>query len=338
MIDRFLTLEQCATIVNGEVHGDGELQIKGVGDLAHASSFDISFISKLQMLSDIEQCKAAAFIVPKGVRDLGRPYITVDNPVLAVTRLHQHFTEKPFTARGIDDTCRIGADCSYSAQVCIGPYCVLGDRVKLGERVRLHAGVVLMDDVTIGDDCVLYPNVTLYPQSLLGARVIIHAGTVIGSDGYGYILDQQGRHEKRPHVGRVVIEDDVEIGANCCVDRATFGETRIRRGAKIDNLVQIAHNVEVGEDNLLVAQVGIAGSTVLGRHVVMGGNSGVADHVRIGDNVMVGAKAGIHNDVPENSVFAGFPAVPRERWLRQNAVMTRLPEMHKDLKKLEKGN
>ncbi len=170
-----------------------------------------------------------------------------------------------------------------------------------------------MDDVTIGDDCVLYPNVTLYPHTLLGTRIIIHAGTVVGSDGYGYIPDRQGHHLKRPHVGRVVVEDDVEIGANCCIDRATFGETRIRRGTKIDNLVQIAHNVEIGEDNLLVSQVGIAGSTVLGRHVVMGGNSGIADHVTVGDNVIIGAKAGVHNDVHENSVFAGFPALPRER-------------------------
>lgn len=336
MIDEGLTLEQCASLVNGELHGDRELQVCGVGDLAHASDRDLSFITKSQMLAEIEHCRAVAFVVPKGIEGITRPHIVVNDPVLAVTRLHQRLVERPFTADGVDASCRIGADCRYSDQVSIGPHCVLGDRVHLGERVRLHPGVVLMDDVKIGDDCEVYPNVTLYPYCQLGARVIIHAGTVVGSDGYGYVPDRQGHHLKRPHVGRVVIEDDVEIGANCCIDRATFGETRIRRGVKIDNLVQVAHNVEVGEDSLLVSQVGIAGSTVLGHHVVMGGNSGIADHVTVGNNVMIGAKGGVHNDVPDNSIMAGFPAIPRARWLRQSALLTRLPEMHKDLLRLKK--
>lgn len=336
MNDRFLTLKQCATMVEGELHGDPELRICGVGDLLHASSCDLAFITKPQMLPDLEQSAAAAFIVPEEIDGITKPFVKVRDPILAITTIHLYFSGKSFEARGIDASCQMGSDCSYPDQVNIGPLCVLGDRVRLGERVHLHAGVVLMDDVTIGDDCVLYPNVTLYPFCQLGARVTIHGGTVVGSDGYGYVVDRQGHHLKRPHVGRVVIEDDVEIGANCCVDRATFGETRIRRGTKIDNLVQIAHNVEVGEDNLLVAQVGIAGSTVLGRHVVMGGNSGVAGHVTLGDNVMIAAKAGVHSDVPSNSVLAGYPAVPRERWLRQNAVLTRLPEMRREMKKLKK--
>lgn len=336
MVDQSLTLKQCAAMVEGELHGDSELLIKGVSDLIHASDNELSFIAKPQMVSQIEHSGAAALIVPKGISGINRPYIAVIDPVLAITRLHLHFTAKPFVASGIDGTCQLGTDCRYTDQVSIGPLCVLGNRVQLGDRVWLHPGVVLMDDVTIGDDCVLYPNVTLYPHSQLGARVIVHAGTVIGSDGYGYIPDRQGKHLKRPHIGRVVIEDDVEIGANCCIDRATFGETRIRRGVKIDNLVQIAHNVEIGEDSLLVSQVGIAGSTVLGHHVVMGGNSGVADHVTIGNNVWIGAKAGVHNDVPGNSVFAGFPAIMRERWLRQSVLMNRLPEMHKDLRRLKR--
>lgn len=324
-------------MVEGELHGDRELQIKGVGDLVHASQSDLAYIAKPRMPSGIEHCRAAAFIVPKGIEGINRPHIEVDDPVLAFTRLHQHFIEKSFVADGVDGSCQIGPDCSYTDdEVSIGPLCVLGARVNLGARVRLHPGVVLMDDVQIGDDCVLYPNVTLYPRCRLGARVIIHAGTVVGSDGYGYVPDKQGHHLKRPHVGRVVIEDDVEIGANCCIDRGSFGETRVRRGAKIDNLVQIAHNVVVGEDSLLVSQVGIAGSTVLGHHVVMGGNSGVADHVTVGDMVMVGAKGGVTNDVPDNAILAGFPAIPRERWLRQNALLHRLPDMHKDLKRMKK--
>lgn len=336
MTVQFLTLEQCTAIVEGELHGNPEIRISGVGDLTHASNSDLSFITGSRRLPEIERSSAAAFIVPKGVEGLLKPYITVNDPILAITRVHLHFTEQSFSARGVDGSCLIGSDCQYSDQVSIGPLCVLGDRVRLGERVRLHTGVVVMDDVTIGDDCILFPNVTVYPQCQLGARIIIHAGSVVGSDGYGYALDRQGHFLKRPHVGKVIIEDDVEIGANCCIDRATFGETRIRRGAKIDNLVQIAHNVEVGEDNLLVSQVGIAGSTILGHHVIMGGNSGVADHLTLGDNVVIAAKAGVTNNVAANTVLAGYPAVERARWLRQNAVLHKLPEMYKEMKRLKK--
>ena len=331
-----VTLAQCAAMVGGDFCGDPECMLQGVGDVTTAGKGDISFVTKAAMLPAAEKSAASAFILPRSMSPLAKPCIFVDNPVLAITILHHHFLQKEFFAEGIHPTAILGKECQLSEDITLGAYCVLGDRVRLGARVHLYPGVVLGDDVSIGDDCEIFPSVTIYANTTLGARVIVHAGSVIGSDGYGYVTDSKGHHLKRPHVGKVVIEDDVEIGANVCVDRGTFVATRIRRGTKIDNLVQIAHNVEVGEDNLIVALVGIAGSCKLGRHVVLGGNAGLAGHIHLGDNVTVGAKAGITNDVPSGATLIGYPAIPRDRWLRVNAVANRLPDMYKSLKALKK--
>jgi len=336
MAQKQLTLAQCAAMVGGECLGDPDLVIEGVGDVQLAGSRDISFVTRADMLPAAEISSASALIVPRDTPPLQKACIFVDNPVLAITKLHQYFLQKEFQASGVHATAVMGNDCQLPKQVRVGANCVLGDRVKLGARVCLHPGVVVGDDVSIGEDCEIFPRVTIYSKTTLGSRVIVHAGSVIGSDGYGYVTDEKGHHLKRPHVGSVVIEDDVEIGANVCVDRATFGETRIRRGAKIDNLVQIAHNVEVGEDNLIVALVGIAGSCKLGRHVVLGGNAGIAGHLTLGDNVMVGAKAGVHNNVASGSIVAGYPAVERGKWARIQAISNRLPDIYQDVKMLKK--
>jgi len=336
MAPKQLTLAQCAAMVGGNCLGDPGLIIEGVGDVWQSGSGDISFVTRADMLSVAENSPASAVIVPRDTPPLGKDSIQVDNPVLAITKLHQFFEQKEFMATGVHSTSVIGNDCRLSEQISVGANCVLGDRVRLRDRVRLHPGVVIGDDVSIGEDCEIFPLVTMYPNTILGSRVIVHAGSVIGSDGYGYVTDEKGHHLKRPHVGSVVIEDDVEIGANVCVDRATFGETRIRRGTKVDNLVQIAHNVELGEDNLIVAQVGISGSCKLGRHVVLGGNSGLAGHLNLGDNVMVGAKAGVHNNVASGAIVAGFPALERDKWARIQAISNRLPDIYRDVKMLKK--
>jgi UDP-3-O-[3-hydroxymyristoyl] glucosamine N-acyltransferase len=333
---RKLTLAQCAAMVQGEYEGDADLPISGVSDAVNSEDGDITFAIKNDLLQLAQQSQASAVIVPRRFPTLVKPCIRVADPVLAITLLHQYFIKKEFVAEGVHLTAVVGEDCSIPEEVTIGPYCVLGRGVTLGERVCLHPGVVLADDVALGGDCEIYPGVKVYAGSKLGCRVVIHAGTVIGSDGYGYVSNEKGDHLKRPHVGKVVIEDDVEIGANCCIDRATFGETRIRRGTKIDNLVQIGHNVEVGEDNLLVAQVGIAGSSILGNRVVLGGQTGVAGHARIGDGAMAAAKSGIHGSIPPNAIMAGYPAVGREKWLRISAVMNSLPDMHKEIRILKK--
>lgn len=333
---RKLTLAQCASMVQGEYEGDAGLLISGVSDIMNAGNGDITFAIKNDLFQLARQSPASAVIVPRQIQTQEKPCIRVADPVLAITILHKYFTQKEFVAEGVHPRAVVGDGCTIPEEVTIGPYCVLGRGVTLGERVCLHPGVALADNVILGNDCQIYPGVKVYAGSKVGSRVIIHAGTIIGSDGYGYVLNEKGEHLKRPHVGKVVIEDDVEIGANCCIDRATFGETRIGRGTKIDNLVQIGHNVAVGEDNLIVAQAGVAGSSILGNRVVLGGQAGVAGHVHIGEGAMAAAKSGVHGSIPPNSIIAGYPAVAREKWLRISAVMNSLPDMHKEIRTLRK--
>ena len=212
-------------------------------------------------------------------------------------------------------------------------FVTLGDRVTIGARVTLYPGVFVGSDSKIGDDSVLYPNVVVREGCSLGARVIVHSGTVIGADGFGYV-QHQGRHQKIPQLGSVVIEDDVELGANVTVDRATLGVTRIKQGTKVDNLVQVAHNVTVGEHCILVAQVGIAGSTTIGHHVIIGGQAGLSDHITIGDQVMIAAKAGVNRSVESNQIVGGIPALPRERALKVQGVFHHLPELNQQVRDL----
>jgi UDP-3-O-[3-hydroxymyristoyl] glucosamine N-acyltransferase len=328
MTEKTITLETLADMVQGTVVGDKTLLISGVAPLENAGSTDISFLAKAREAGQLENTGAGAVLVPQGVTGSGKlAVIQVRDPYLAVAIIHNHFLATSFVAQGIHPQAFVGADCLLGQEISIAPLAVLGNRVHLGERVDIAAGVVIGDDVSIDDDTVINANVTIYSGSIIGKRVIIHSGTVIGADGYGYAVNERGEHIKRPQVGIVRIDDDVEIGANCCIDRATFGTTWIKSGAKIDNLVQIAHNVVVGENSLLVAQVGISGSTTLGRNVVMGGQAGAAGHLVLGDQVMVAAKGGIHNDQPKGAVVGGTPAIPIRQWAKCSAVYANLPEL-----------
>lgn len=329
-------LSQLAELVQGEVLGDPKVTICGVADLASAGPDEITFVTDVKKCEQISTTKAAAVVVPQQVDEADKPIIRVRDPYLAITLIHNYFIEKTFVAGGVSPNALIGEDCRIPAEVSIAPLVVLGDRVTVGERVTLHPGVVIGDDVTIGDDTVLYANVTVYAKSLIGCRVIVHSGAVIGSDGYGYVADEHGHHVKRPHVGIVQIDDDVEIGANVCIDRATFGRTWVQRGAKIDNLVQLGHNVVIGEDSLLVSQVGIAGSTRLGNGVVLGGQVGIGGHLQLGDRVMVAAKSGVHNNQESGKLVSGIPAISHKKWLRASTAFARLPELVKDVRELKK--
>ncbi|MEJ2032787.1 MAG: UDP-3-O-(3-hydroxymyristoyl)glucosamine N-acyltransferase [Deltaproteobacteria bacterium] len=329
-------LSHLAEMVKGELLGDPGVRICGINALEAAGSEEITFIAHPRLAAKAAASQAAAVIVPSGVELPEKSVIRVKNPYLAVALIHNHFLKRPFTAAGIHPRAHIGANCRVPEEVSVGPMAVLGEGVVLGERVVVGAGVVIGDHVVVGDDCVLHANVTLYAHSRLGQRVIVHSGAVIGSDGFGYATDEQGRHMKRPHVGSVEIEDDVEVGANVCIDRGTFGKTIIRQGAKIDNLAQIAHNVVVGEHSLLVSQVGIAGSTVLGRGVVLGGQAGLAGHLELGDRVMVGAKSGVHNSQKPGMVVSGIPAIPHKKWLQAVSVFQKLPELIKEIRTLQK--
>jgi UDP-3-O-[3-hydroxymyristoyl] glucosamine N-acyltransferase len=266
----------------------------------------------------------------------GISLIRVKDPYLASAIIHNFILQKPFQATGIHARAFVGSDCAISAEVSIGPLVVIGDRVKIGTRVTIEPGTVIGNEVTIGDDTLLKANVTIAHECIVGRRVIIHSGTVIGSDGYGYATDARGYHVKRPQVGRVLIDDDVEIGANVCIDRGAFSDTWIQSGVKIDNQVQVGHNVVIGPNSLIVAQVGIAGSTTLGRNVVLAGQVGVNGHIHLDDQVMVAASSGVHGSLPKGAKVAGTPAIPLKTWAKATSVFARLPELYNELKKLKK--
>jgi UDP-3-O-[3-hydroxymyristoyl] glucosamine N-acyltransferase len=329
-------LSRLAEMVGGELLGDPEVRIRGVNELAAAGDGDITFIAKPAMAEVANASGASAVIMPSDAIQSTKPGIRVKNPYLAIAIIHNYFMQTPFSATGIHPGAHVGDECRIPQAVAIGPRAVLGQGVILGERVTIGPGTVIGDRTVIGDDCQLHANVTIYPQCRIGNRVIIQSGAVIGSDGFGYATDEQGRHVKRPHVGVVEIEDDVEIGANACIDRATFGKTVISRGSKIDNMVQLAHNVKVGENCLIVAQVGIAGSTSLGRGVVVGGQVGVVGHVHLGDGVMIAGKSGVHNNQKPGSIIAGIPAIPHKKWAQAVSAFQKLPELIKDVRTLQK--
>lgn len=335
------TVDQLAAMVGGEVVGDGGIEVAGLNDLERAGTGELTFLADPALIGKLEQCRASALITSHSLaQQSGHPagltVILVDNPYLAATRIQNFLLAGPFVATGVQDGAMIGEECVIPREVSIAPGVVLGRRVTLGRRVSLAAGVVVGDDAVIGDEVTIHPNVTIYPGCVIGNRVIVHGGSVLGSDGFGYATDKAGRHHKRQHLGIVRIEDDVEIGANCCIDRGTFGETLIGAGTKIDNLVQIGHNVVVGENSLLVAQVGIAGSTVLERQVVLGGQVGLAGHLRIGAGVMVAAQSGVHNNQPPGTKLAGSPAINHRKWLRAITALGQLPELLREVRTLRR--
>jgi UDP-3-O-[3-hydroxymyristoyl] glucosamine N-acyltransferase len=334
VIRQSVRLDDIARLVSGRLVGPEKTAVTGVSSLAEAGSHDLAYVATDRHLKDAMHSRAAAFVVGRPMSELTRPQIVVAHPAYAFTRITQHFFTASPKPSGVSSQIARGEDVVIGPDASIWPFVTLGDRVRIGARVTLYPGVFLGNDVQIGDDTTLYPNVTVREGCLLGNRVVIHSGTVIGSDGFGYV-EHQGRHHKIPQLGIVCIEDDVELGANVAVDRATFGRTVIRRGTKIDNLVQVAHNVCIGEDSIVVAQVGIAGSTRLGHHVMIGGQAGVTDHVEIGDGVMIAARSGVNRNVPANEIVSGAPVMPHAIAVKAQAVIPRLPELRQQLRALE---
>ena len=329
-----LTLRQLHKYLGGELIGSPDATVTGVASLEEAGPGDLAFLTSERQLKAPQRAAIGVLLVGRRLSDCPSPQLVVDNPGYAFARAAQEFFAPRARVRGIAQDMTRGEDVVIGPDVSIWPGVTLGDRVSIGARVTLYPGVFIGDDSVIGDDALLYPNVVIREGCRLGARVIVHSGTVIGSDGFGYV-QYQGRHQKIPQLGGVLIEDDVELGANVCVDRATFGNTVIKRGAKIDNLVQIAHNVVVGEHNILVAQVGIAGSTTLGRYVMIGGQAGLADHLQIGDQVMIAAKSGVTRSLEPNQVVSGAPVMPHAAFLKAQAVIPQLPELRQRVRALE---
>jgi UDP-3-O-[3-hydroxymyristoyl] glucosamine N-acyltransferase len=328
-------LKELALWVDGTVVGDGEIEISGVAAIEEARPGEIAFIANPKYLRKLRETNASAIVVSKEVTQANKPLLCVINPHLAFAKILTLFSEKPYQPKGIDSHTWISPTAKLGKDLTLYPFVYIGDRCSIGDRVTLYPGVYVGEDASIGEDSILYPNVSVYSRTIIGNRVILHSGVAVGSDGFGY--EKEGRKNvKIPQVGRVEIEDDVEIGANTTIDRATFSKTVIRRGVKIDNLVQVAHNVAIGEDSLIVAQVGISGSTKIGSNVTLAGQVGVVPQVEIGDNVMVGAQAGVTHDLPANQGYLGSPALPHREFLRAITTFPKLPEMRKTLIEIEK--
>lgn len=329
-----LPLRTIHEFLGGDLIGSPDAVVTGLASLDQAGPGDLAFLASGRELKTLQGASIGALIVGRRLPDFTSPQLVVENPAYAFARAAQQFFVPPVRLRGIAREVIRGEGVTIGADASVWPGVTLGDRVSIGARVTLYPGVFIGDDTVIGDDVLLYPNVVVREGCRLGSRVIVHSGTVIGSDGFGYV-QYQGRHQKIPQLGGVIIEDDVELGANVTVDRATFGNTVIKRGTKIDNLVQIAHNVVVGEHNILVAQVGIAGSTTLGRHVMVGGQAGLADHLQIGDQVMIAAKSGVTRSLEPNQIVSGAPVMPHATFLKAQAVIPQLPELRRRIRELE---
>jgi UDP-3-O-[3-hydroxymyristoyl] glucosamine N-acyltransferase len=327
-------LEEIAALTHGTLLGRPDLVITGVAGLSEAGPGDLAFVTGEAASKEAASARAIALLVPRPIDGLACAQVVVTNPALAMAQVVERFFVPRRPAFGVSKQVSRGNNIVLGEGVSIWPFVTLDDRASIGRGTTLYSNVFVGEGSVIGEDCVIYPNVTIRERVTIGNRVIIHAGTVVGSDGFGYI-QEGGRHHKIPQVGTVVIEDDVELGANVTVDRATFGKTIVRRGTKVDNLVQIAHNVEVGEHNILVAQVGIAGSSTTGHHVMVGGQAGIADHVTIGDFAMIAARSALNRDVPAKEVVAGAPALPRMEWLKAMAIVAKLPELRQQVRNLE---
>jgi len=331
-----MKLFEIAEAIGGELVGDGTVIIQGIGDIERAREGELSFIADRRYLKFLDTTRASAVIVPQQVQRASKPIIRVKDPYLSFIHvLKLFYPPKSPLEPGIHPTAVISETTSLGEEVAIGAHVVIGERCRLGRGVKIFPGTFIGDDVQIGEGSVIYPNVSIMEGTVIGNNVIIHAGTVIGSDGFGFVK-RDGKHLKIPQVGRVVIEDDVEVGANCTIDRATLGETRIKRGTKLDNLIQVAHNVEIGEDTVIAAQVGISGSTRIGRGVTVAGQVGFVDHIEIGDNTVFGAQAGVTKSVPPNTVVSGYPAKPHQQAKREEAALRRLPELIKRVRELER--
>ena len=331
-----VNLAQLAALVGGDLEGPADREVSGLKGIEEAGPQDVAFLGNPRFAKALPGCKAGVVLVSRDQEvPEGLAVIRVDSPYLAYAKALTAATTKPYVAGGVhpqafvDETAEVAPDVTVNALAYVGP------GAKLGARVVLHSGVHVGENAEVGDDTVLHPNVALYHGCKIGKRCIIHGGSVIGADGYSFVPDGES-HYKIPQLGIVQIDDDVEIGALNTIDRAALERTWIKSGVKTDNMVHIAHNCVVGENTLLVAQVGISGSTKLGKHVILGGQAGVAGHIEIGDNVQAAGGTGIIKSVPEGEIIGGLPAMPHRLWLRTSGLIRRLPELFNRLKALEK--
>ncbi|MCB2203531.1 UDP-3-O-(3-hydroxymyristoyl)glucosamine N-acyltransferase [bacterium] len=332
------TLQDIASLLGADPEGDPQLELHSLAPIEVAGAGHLTFLANKKYEKYLTTTKASAVIVGRNTAvardDLA--VLRMDDPYFGfVTALRLFFPTRRYAAEGVHESAVVHPSAEIGEDVTISAHACIGADVRIGSRTVIAEGVVIRDRCEIGEDSLIYPNVTLLDRCTVGNRVTIHAGTTIGSDGFGF-APHEGRYEKIPQVGFVQIEDDVEIGANCAIDRGTLGPTIIRRGAKLDNLIQIAHNVEVGENSVVAAQAGISGSTILGSNVIIAGQVGLVGHIEIGDRVTVGAQAGVSKDLAgEGKMFRGSPAREIHEELRLEAAMRHLPDLIRTVRKQE---
>lgn len=328
-----MKLREFAEIVNGTIFGNPDIEIAGVAGIKDAKEGDITFISSPKYLKDMLSSGASCFIVRDPVEGTDISQLKVGNPYYAFAKAIEVFYPKPHYHPHISKSAHVSDKAVIGKNVAVFPFSYIAENVTIGDDTVIMAGAFVGANTKIGRQCTIYPNVVIRENITIGSRVIIHAGTVIGSDGYGYTYEN-GEHYKIPQVGNVIIEDNVEIGSNVSVDRATLGSTVIGKGTKIDNLVQIAHNVRIGKNSLIVSQVAIGGSSDIGDGVVIGGQSAIADHTTIEAGTMIAGQSGVVGQV-EKGVYSGTPAIPHKNWLRSQALFAKLPEIYRRLRELE---
>jgi UDP-3-O-[3-hydroxymyristoyl] glucosamine N-acyltransferase len=329
------TAANIAKHVQGEVLGDASAPLAGFAPADTARSGDLTFAENETWFQRAEQSAASAILVPAGFSSTKKTLIRVANARVAFAKvLPLFFPERKFSP-GVHPTAVVAASAQVDPTAHLGPNCVVDERAKVGPRCVIEAGTYVGPDCQLGEETHLFPNVTLYASTQVGARVRIHSSTVVGADGFGYVFDQ-GRHVKVPQIGNVMIGDDVEIGSNVSIDRGALGPTVIGKGTKIDNLVQIGHNVVIGEHCILCGQVGVSGSTKIGSYTTLAGQVGIAGHLKIGNQVTVAAQSGVMHDIPDGETWLGAPAQPDRQMKRVYLALQRLPELLKRVNELEK--
>ena len=330
-----LSLKKIANLVGGNVIGDDSFTIEGINSLDAAAQGEISFFADRKYKESLRKTKASAIIISEENLLFKGPQVVVSNPVLAYAKVASIFVPPVPRYPGISEQAVLHESTHIGKDVSIYPLVYVGEEALIGDGVIMFPGVFIGNRVKIGSGTIIYPNVTILHDCQIGKNVIINAGTVIGSDGFGFVRDGPVS-VKIPQIGMVQIDDDVEIGANSCIDRAASGKTWVKRGVKTDNFVHVAHNVTIGEDTIVVAQVAISGSVHIGKQVIIGGQVAVSDHVEIGDRVMIGSQSGVPKSIPSGEVVSGTPAMPHRLWLKTSGIIRRLPQFSEHLRHLEK--
>lgn len=332
-----MKLAELAERLRCELRGNGEVDISGVNAIDEASAGELTFVANAKYFAKLPTTKAAAVILASDAPEIALPSLRNANPYFAFAQALTIFYPPDIPPTGIHPTAVIAASARIGARASVGPYAVIGEEVEIGDDAQIAAHVVIYPRVRIGHNFIAHAGVIVREGTQIGNRVVLQSGVVVGGDGFGYVPLPNGSIYKIPQTGVVVLEDEVEIGVNTTIDRATVGKTIIRRGAKIDNLVQVGHGCDIGEGALLAAQVGLSGSTTLESGVRLGGQVGAAGHLTVGKNSQVAAQSGIPNDVPANSVIGGYPAVPIREWRRYSAALPKLPDIVRRLRRLERA-